>query len=170
MNWIKAVSSPTVTDWIQALSSVITLGVVVFTYKLTRRMSHDPYQALLKLEGIIHGTGDNSKIRIKVKNWGPGIADDICLRNIRTKLKRDTITADGYTTLISEQDSIYIFPAYDIRLQTIFQVTWTTTSGQKRTSYWRYAESKFYRVTGSRRIRSYLLQPLRPGRTRFPQA
>jgi hypothetical protein len=152
---------PTLTDWIQASSSAITLIVVCFTFQLTRRMSHDPYQSLIKPEEIIYGTGEYSKINIRVNNWGPGVADDIYFKNMRTRRGTDTLTASGPAVLLKGEHGTYVFPSFEIRLQTIFVLTCSTTSGQQLTTYWRCDGAKFHRITGARRIRSYLLQSLR---------
>lgn len=153
---MKVLFEASVTDWIQAIATLVTLFVAIITYSLSRKMYHTPFKTFIR-PYTLRSSEDSQRLIINLKNAGPGIAFNLSVKTIRLSgLINDGINtnfvwkeysytfAEGPNEVTPNSDIVFEFEhSIGIKLTDPFILSWESISGQKVVSYWAYGRKNW---------------------------
>jgi len=131
---------------VQAFASIILFVVTAAYVCLTFKILHSPYKAFVV---VISVESKKKGWALKVKNLGPGIANNLQIRNVTVTflgfdpikkgnvwLKRKISLADGPFFLMPNEEGEYSFKTDFISSDGPFYLTWRTITEKKQKSAW----------------------------------
>ncbi|MNK90515.1 hypothetical protein D3C87_1105720 [compost metagenome] len=149
---MKVLFEASITDWIQAVATLVTLFVAIITYSLSRKMYHTPFKTFIRPYKL--RSQDPEHLLITLKNAGPGIAFNLNVKTLHFKgMINDPINPnliwkeDGYTfaegpnEVVPNSDFMFEFEYKGITLSDPFIISWESISGKRNVSYWKYGRN-----------------------------
>lgn len=138
---------PTITDWIQAISTVVTGTLALVAYNLSRKAYHAPFRTYLR--PIKVGTNDSREFTVTVHNTGPGIAFNVNVYGFYKKIIPPVVDSMvEYQSLITNAagaqdvkqgtDESYSFSEESVLLDDPIIISWESVTGKKYRTYWIY--------------------------------
>ena len=134
--------------WIQSIATsvlvIVTILYVIFTY----RMLHVQYKAYLKPTG---STIDDGNIKIKIWNFGPGLATNVKVKTVVLKTQEIAETAANKPLYFNTMDFPIAKGPFEVEKQTEalysfdglipftypFFISWRTITGGRQETVWR---------------------------------
>jgi len=149
---------------LQSISAVLLFIVTVIYVRLTYKMVHEPFKAIVKPMRWDISEANSIEKTIKVKNYGPGMAINLKMKALsfgeiiklsnKPICERVFIESEGDAEVVKDGIANMVFKARLVPRVPI-QITWETTTGKKSMSYYiinRITTSEFIELRGFKRL------------------